>query len=276
MNILKRTQFLGSAAAFLLAAASVVSTLYLQSSEIKMIQNASTRLSDEHTLRNNAELQQRLKMIKGAPSFGFRSLMADGVFLSFIQYFSNASEKRNIQQHLSPDFFEVIIALDPFYRDFYLFLSSSTTMYAAQPQKTVEIMAEGLAAINTHPLPDSFYIWRYKGVDELLFLGDSKAAQHSFEHAAEWADRSDAPESEVISRVSRQTSFFLANDPESTQAQIAAWSSVLSSALNDTIRNEAVRRIQELGATVEFGEDGSIQIKTVETSDSSKEKKRNG
>jgi hypothetical protein len=274
MNIFKRSNvFSNSAVSLLASAASAITMLCFQASEINVIRNASTNLSDANALRSHAELQQQLKIIKRSPSFGFRSLMADGVFLNFIQYFSSVSDQGDISQHLSPDFFEVIIALDPFCRDYYLFLSSSTTMYAAQPQKTVDIMGKGLAAINARPLSDSFYIWRYKGVDELLFLGDSKAAQNSFEQAAEWAERSESPDSEVMGRLSRQTAEFLANDPESTQAQIAAWGSVFANALNDTIRDRAVRRIRELGGTVELQEDGSIQIGPVKTSDSSTIKK---
>jgi hypothetical protein len=277
MNILKINNVFSSTAAFLLLSAGVISTLCFQSSEIKMIRNTSANLSNEQILSRHTELQKHLKIIKNTPPLGFRNLMADGVFLNFVQYFSSVSEQADVHQHLSPDFFEAIIALDPFYRDYYLFLSSSTTMYAAQPQKTVEIMAKGLAAINnTHPLSDSFYIWRYKGVDELLFLGNSQAAQKSFERAADWAEQSDAPDSGVMGRLSRQTADFLANDPDSNQAQISAWSSVLSNALNDTIRDRAVRRIRELGGRVEIQENGTIQIGTVETSDSSKLEKPNG
>lgn len=275
MNILKRNNVLGSVASSFLLSASIASTIYLQSAEIKLVRNVATNLSQEQTLKRTTELKQSLKIIKNTPAFGFRSLMADGVFLNFLQYFSSASEQANASQHLSPDFFEAIITLDPFYRDYYLFLSSSTTLYAAQPQKTVDLMEKGLVAISTHPLPDSFYIWRYKGVDELLFLGDSQAAQKSFEQAAEWANLSNSPDSEMMSRFSRQTADFLAKDPDSSQAQIAAWGSIFANALSDTIRAQAVRRIQELGGLVEIQEDGTIQISTVKTDNSTKTEKTN-
>ncbi len=270
MNILKSSNVLSSIASSLVLTVSIASTIYLQSTEIKLVRNDATNLSQEQALARNTELQQRLKVIKSTPSFGFRCLMADGVFLGFLQYFSNVSEQANEPQPLSPNFFEAIIALDPFYRDYYLFLSSSTTLYAAQPQKTVDLMEKGLAAISTHPLSDSFYIWRYKGVDELLFLGNSRAAQKSFEQASEWADLSNAPDSEMMSRVSRQTADFLAEDPESRQAQIAAWGSILVNALSDTIRTQATSRIQELGGLVEVQEDGTIQIRTAKTDNSTK------
>ena len=121
-------------------------------------------------------------------------------------------------------------------------------------------MSRGLEAITAHRPSDSFYIWRYKGVDELLFLGDSQSAQQSFETAAEWASQSEAPDSDVIESVSRQTAQFLARDPDSEFAQISAWASILTNATSDEVRERAIARIQELGGRVSEQQDGSIQI----------------
>ena len=274
MNIFKRDigNSLWVTVSLLFAYIALIS--WFQISEVKQVHNKFENLSTKKTVKTESELRKKLKIAKEMPSLGFRNLVADGVFLNFLQYFSDVSERKDTTQSLSPDFFETIIALDPFYRDYYLFLSSSVTLYAAQPQKAVKIMEEGLEAITPNILSDSFYIWRYKAVDELLFLGNSQLAQRSFEQAAEWASHSIAPDSKAMGIASRKTAEFLAADPDSHAAQIAAWSSILSNALNDDIRRKAVQRINELGGIVRFREDGSIEIDSAELNNSNEVEKK--
>jgi len=202
--------------------------------------------SREQDLVASDSLTHQLTVLKSSPSLGFRNLIANSVFLSFLQYFSDVSEQTEISEHLSPDFFDTIITFEPFYRDYYLFLSESTTFYAAEPEKSVELMNRGLKQIDPALVSDSFYIWRYKGVDELLFLNDVQSATESFRNAALWAQQSDRPDSNIVGKVSQQTADFLSQDPESRHAQIAAWESVLANAVNEDIRKRAAQRIQEL------------------------------
>mgnify|MGYP001791187532 CR=1 FL=1 len=195
---------------------------------------------------STADLQQHLKTLKIIPTLGFRNLLANATFLNFLQYFSDVSEQKIVSRHLSFEFFDTIITLDPFYRDYYLFLSESTTFYAAQPEKSIELMAMGLERIDPGLVSDSFYIWRYKGVDELLFLGDGESARQSFENAASWARHSNRADSDLIGRVSQQTADFLKQNPDSRYAQIAAWQSVLATSANEDIRKRAAQKIQDL------------------------------
>ncbi|NJN74904.1 MAG: hypothetical protein HC799_20065 [Limnothrix sp. RL_2_0] len=264
----RKSPFHGKAAVCWGLACGVFITTF-QSNEIKHLKIDAVNLSAEDRpaeayFKSDVELKETLTLLRYAPSLGFRNVLANGVFLNFLQYFSDissdVSKHNDVGQNLSPEFFEAIISLDPFYKEYYLFLSSSTTLYAAQPQKTIALMARGLEKMDPNLMHDSFYIWRYKGVDELLFLGDGQSAKHSFEKAAEWASRSDEPDSDLIEMASRRTAAFLAADPESRYAQIAAWSSVLSHALNDTIRKRAIERIEELGGSVDLQESDSVRI----------------
>ena len=107
-------------------------------------------------------------------------------------------------------------------------------------------MAMGLERIDPGLVSDSFYIWRYKGVDELLFLGDGESARQSFENAASWARHSNRADSDLIGRVSQQTADFLKQNPDSRYAQIAAWQSVLATSANEDIRKRAAQKIQDL------------------------------
>ena len=271
MYLLNRSIALKSSALGLIFLFCVSFIACLQKNSVRQIQAIATSMEERE--KKDFTIQRRLSIIKNTPSLGFRNIIADSLFLSFLQYFSNATDESDTPdagEHLSPMFFESIISLDPFYRNYYLFLSSSTTLYAAQPQKTVEIMDKGLKRIDPEVISDSFYIWRYKGVDELLFVGDSQAARKSFQKAADWASRSSDPSSELMRKVSQQTADFLETNPDSSQAQVAAWSSVLFNALDDTTRKKAAERIEGFGGSVDFLEDGNVRIKST-ASDSSDE-----
>lgn len=210
------------------------------------------KLDNEHfqkrSLSEDTRLKENLAVVRNSPTLGFQNLWAGSTFLSFLQYFSDVSTQVNADKHLSPEFFEAIITFDPYYRDYYLFLSGSTTFHAAQPERSVELIARGLKQIDPTQVSDSFYIWRYKGSDELLFLGDSQSARESFEKAALWAHQSQDPHSELVGKASKQTAEFLRLDPDSRYAQISAWHSIWANAVNDEIKQEAAERIQELSS----------------------------
>ena len=162
---------------------------------------------------------------------------------------------------LSAYFFNDIIANDPYYKDFYVFLTNSVSVSAAQPKKSVELMNIGLSSLSPRRPDGSYYIWRYKAVEELLFLGDSEAAKRSFETAAAWARKSSLPESDTIASVSQQTADFLAQNPDSKAAQIGAWSSILTTALDNETRSRAIASIQALGGEVVINKNGVVTIK---------------
>ncbi len=250
MRLVKRATSLRQSVITLVLFLGVSSIGWVQKEEMKRLHTKSEISTTENNTITTEKLQKQLESIKHMPSLGFRNFLANSVFLSFLQYFSGVSERNTASRHLSPMFFEVILSLEPFYKDYYLFLSSSTTLYAAQPQQTVDLMSRGLKAIDPRLIHDSFYIWRYRGVDELLFLGDSQAAKKSFQKSAEWAKLSDLPESELVGTISQQTAEFLKTDPDSQHAQISAWGSILATAVNDTIRSRAIEQIRSLNESV--------------------------
>ena len=117
------------------------------------------------------------------PEIGFRNIIADYTFVQFLSYFGDDS-RLTTGYAASPIFFETIIQKDPFFRDFYLFLSQSVSVQAGDPDRAISLMNEGISHLAPNQPPDGFHILRYKGIDELLFAGDSKAAQSTFERAA--------------------------------------------------------------------------------------------
>lgn len=230
----------------------------LQLAQLRQFSRSSQEQSLDELQRGLSFTQAQLELYKNLPTFGFDNLVADWVFLNFLQYFGDDDVRNRTGYTLSPDYFESILNLDPYYRKFYLFLSSSTTLYAGQPERTVDLMNHALERLSPHIPPDSHYIWRYKGTDELLFLGDTQAAQKSFETAAEWASIHPDSESQDAANLSRQTAQFLENNSASRAARVSAWITVFQNAFDDQTRALAIQRIEELGAQVL--PDGSVVI----------------
>lgn len=236
-------------------------------------QDRNASIQDEKLLaEKNVE---RLKVIEKMPDLGFSNMYANWSFIQFLQYFGDDEARQKTGYSDSPEYLSTAIHHDPYFRDFYIFLSGSTTIYAGKPEETVKVMSEGLAQIRQKRAPDSYYIWRYKGTDELLFLNDGKSAQKSFEMAAKWAYESSDEVADAVGKVSEQTAQFLADNPASKLAQINAWGGILTTALDNETRNRAIAKIRELGGDVVVGSDGQLQIKYAQVEKSAGEEKPN-
>ncbi|MEB3355554.1 MAG: hypothetical protein VKK04_02320 [Synechococcales bacterium] len=232
----------------------------LQFPRLQSARNRNSQLSTAELQRQDQLTQARLDLMERTPTFGFGNLTAKWTFLNFLQYFGDEPARLETGYDLSPEYFEVILSQDPYFWDAYLFLSGSTTLYAGQPERAIALMDEHLPQLSPKVPDRAYYIWRWKGVDELLFLGDSQAAQASFETAADWASAYTDSESEAIAAQSRQTAEFLADDPNSRPAQISAWTSVFYTAVSDDVRQLAISRMQALGAQVSLSADGQLQV----------------
>lgn len=225
-------------------------------------ENQSSQIHDlnrqEEIISTNLALGQQL------PSLGFDNFIANWFFLQFLQYFGDTPAREVNGYSLSPEFFKIIIPNDPYFRLFYIFMSGSTSNFAGQPEVSIELLSEGLQHMTPTVPDDSFYLWRYKAVDQLLFLGDGEAAQQSFQTAADWARQSSHADAPFIAENSQRTADFLANNPDSRFAQINSWFTVLANAFDDATRQRAIERIEALGGQVVPNERGgfSIQLPT--------------
>lgn len=256
-----RQNFNQSIGASIVALLCIVAIRAMQVPQLnRLINKANTTSSAE--LKREVETEKlRLNLMRRLPSFGFNNIVADWTFLNFLQYFGDDSARAKTGYTLSPDYFEVILERDPYFLSAYRFFSSSTTLFAGMPERTISLMDKNLKLLSPQVPPQSYYIWRYKGTDELLFLGNPQAARKSFETAAQWADTYADAESKNVSMVSRHTAQFLANNPESKSAQVNAWSSVLNNALDTRTRQLAISKIQSLGGQVSITPQGEVKIK---------------
>jgi hypothetical protein len=144
--------------------------------------------------------------------------------------------------------------------DVYPFLGTSISLYAAMPEKSIALVEKGLKSLSPQAQPKAYYVWRQKAIDELLFLGNAKAARQSFEKSVEWAKISEDPQSEYIGEISRRTAEFIASNPNSKNAQVSAWGMILSNPVDDRTRKIAIRRIEALGGKVKITPEGNLKI----------------
>jgi hypothetical protein len=205
----------------------------------------------------------RLNLLGQTPAFGFDNLLADWVFLNFLQYFGDDDARLQTGYALSPEYFKIIITRDPRFLATYIPLSTSISLYAAKPEQSVALMEQGLKSMSPKSPPKSYYVWRQKGIDELLFLGNAQAARQSFEKAAEWASIYPDSESQNVAAFSHHTAAFLARNPLSKSAQVGAWTMILN---NLTLKDERTRqiviaRIEALGGQLIVTPQGTVKIR---------------
>ncbi len=226
----------------------------------KLIPNQKTASLETLEREINTE-KVRLNWLKQMPSFGYTNLIANWVYLDFLQYFGDDEVRAKTGYSLSPEYFEVILKRDPRFLEAYLSLSTSTSMYAAMPERSIALMNNGLKSLSPWVPSKSYYVWRYKGIDELLFLGNSQNAKQSFQQAANWANKHTDEESKQVAEFSQKTADFLEHNPDSKYAQIATWMMVLNNQVDEKTHQRAVVAIETLGGKVIKNPDGSTRIR---------------
>lgn len=233
----------------------------LQLPQLNEIRSAGELLTPQQAQRNVELERVQLSLLQRLPSLGFDNVIANWTLINFFIYIGDEVARPYTGYQLSPEYFKIIIDRDPRFVEAYFFMSSGVSLYAGRPDITVELTEQGLQYITPTIPPKSYYVWRYKGIDELLFLGDSQAAQKSFETAAEWARLYNDEESQTVAAVSQQTANFLANNPVSQRAQIDAWALIFNATGDRQTRQVARQRIQELGGDIRSTPEGGVQIR---------------
>ncbi len=232
----------------------------LQVLQLRQIQRQDQTPSVEQIRRDAEAEQARLALLQDLPTLGFDHLIANWTFLNFLQYFGDKPARDKTDYQLSPDFFEVILKRDPYFVQSYNYLLTSSSIYAGLPERSNQIMQQALESLKPDVLPNAYVGWRQLAIDQLLFSGDAEAARQSFLTAAQLAAQSPLPESQQIAVSSQQAADFLANNPDSRTAQVAAWVMVYSNAPDDRARETAIQKIQALGGTVTKQPDGTLAI----------------
>ncbi|QYX31757.1 hypothetical protein [Sphaerospermopsis torques-reginae] len=223
---------------------------------LQKLLNSKQDMSVEALEKEQQKQALSLGLLQKIPTFGYDNLISNWVYIDFLQYFGDDEVRDKIGYSLSPEFFGIILKHDPKFREAYLALSVSSSLYAGMPERAIKLMDKNLKSLSPKLPEKSYYIWRYKGTDELLFLGDSQAASKSFFKAAEWASEYDDPESKNVVSLSQATAKFLERNPDSKYARIASWSMVLQNNVDEKTRNRAIKEIENLGGKIAIDNQG--------------------
>jgi hypothetical protein len=251
----KLTSLTGTLAVIVLCLTSVV---LLQRPRLQL---KSSQLTKADYLRQEQAQKINLNILSNIPAFGFENLLSDWIMLRFIQYFGDGEAREKTGYSLSPEYFAAVVERNPRFVEAYPMLAPASSIFAGQPQKSISVIEQGLKSISPKTSPLSYYLWTYKGIDEMLFLGNTEAAKQSYEMAAKWAETYKDPVSQEIAANTRQTAQFLAKDPDSNIARIGAWSMVLSSAPDEKTQQRAISQIKALGGEIIITPEGRLSVK---------------
>ncbi|WP_231506000.1 hypothetical protein [Planktothrix serta] len=225
------------------------------------ISTVQTTQPDQISTATAQQAQQqeatRLKLLKTLPSLGYGNLLADWAFLGFLQYFGDDPARQKTDYELLNDYFEVIVTHDPLWVEMYNFLSTSVSFYQARPDLTVKLIEKGLQSLSPEKNPKAWLVWRVKGVDELLLLGDTQAAIKSHRMAAKWAENT--PDQDFAPRL-REFAEILSQNPDNKLIRIQSWLMVYGATEDKLVRKRAIQELTELGVKIKYQDNGELRF----------------
>lgn len=223
---------------------SAIAIIIVQGDRYKKVK---TQIENPDYLQQEKESLAALNLRKLTPSFGFDNLMADSIYLDFVQYFGDETARKATGYSLVPQYFAAIAQRDPQFTTAYLTLATANSMYAGKADETVSLIDRVLQTSPTET-KNSHLLWTLKAIDETIFLGDIDAAKHSYFTAAQLAwQQNNYQVVEAVSHNQRKAQF-LAGEPDTTEAQIIAWKSVLPYVVKENERQVIRDRISALEA----------------------------
>jgi hypothetical protein len=204
----------------------------------------------------------QLSFVNKTPSIGFANIMSSWLYLKFIQYFGDTEARNKTGYALTNDYFTEIANRDPRFMDAFFRLDTAMSLFAASPQRSVELLKKVLESSPPKFITQipPYYLWRAKGNNELLFMGDAKAAQKSYANSIISANAYNDEDSNRIATISRDSIKFLENNPDSKLARIGAWVSILSNHPDKKTVERVTQEIEKLGGKVTVNQGGAITV----------------
>ncbi len=218
--------------------------------------NTSKKANQQESNRQELKEKTTASFLAKTPNFGYGNLIADWAFLRFLVYFGDSDVRQNTGYSATTNYFKTIVKNDPRFVKAYFYMSPATSIFAGNPQQSTALIEEGLSSIMPQSHPDSYFLWVYKAIDELLFFGDDAAAKASYDNGIEWASYYDDNRSKAVAARMKAMSKFLADNPDSVEAQIGSWFQLLTNAKDDVTRQRAIDNIERLGGKIKFTPNG--------------------
>lgn len=226
----------------LILATSAIITL--QSDRYKKV---AQQIANPNYLQQEANSLTALNLRKKIPSFGFDNLVADSIYLEFIQYFGDKTARKVTGYSLVPEYFALIAERDPQFIQAHITLSTANSMYAGKADQTIELMNQILQT-TPEKTKNLHLIWSLKATDETIFLGKIETAQNSYLQAVKSALQQNYSQQSSAVKFNQAKAEFLATNPNPIPAQIIAWNSVLPYVVKEAEQEIIRDRIASLEA----------------------------
>lgn len=238
---------------------SFTSVVVIQRDRLIQLQTSAAEPTLDQLEADVEQERSRLALWRSLPTFGFDNLFADWVLLQFFQYFGDDEARKLTGYELTLDYYEIALSHKPRFIEIYPFMATSGAIYAVDPQRTDELINQGIAQM-TPTIPHHAYTAvQNKAVNELLFLAQGGSrAQKTFAQAAEWASIYDDQTSKAAAKFATAISQTLAENPDSRTVRVGAWNLILQSALDEATQVIAIKQIRALGGDVIETEDGRL------------------
>ena len=208
----------------------------------------ATTIATEEAQREEAV---RLSLLNRSPSFGFNNVLADWAFLNLVQYDGDSETRKQVGYPLAPMYFDTITRLDPRFVSSYIFLSGIMSYQMGKPEEAIALMNRGTDALTPKDDPRAFLVWRLKGLDQLLMLGDASSAAKSYDKAGDWALQSTEAETRLTGPIFKQTAEFLRTDPNNKTLLLWSWTTIFDQAVvtrDEKTQERARKKLLEIGA----------------------------
>jgi hypothetical protein len=183
------------------------------------------------TEESQREESVRLSVLSRMPSFGFGNLLAGWTFLNLVQYDGDTDTRKQVGYSLAPMYFETMTRFDPRFVDSYIFLSGIMSYQMGKPEEAIALMERGTQALTPQADPRAYLVWRIKGLDQLLMLGDTVNSAKSYDQAGDWALQSTDPDSRRVGPIFKQTAEFLRTDPNNRTLLLWSWTTIFDQAV---------------------------------------------
>ena len=234
--------------------------IFLQSHEI---QKTEHQLEQTEYMAQESKEKKSLIFFENLPSLGLQNLMADWLYLQFIQYFGDNPAREKTDYKLCPIYFKNIVTRDSRFTNAVINLDVCTSIFAGYPLQSIQYLTDSVEKIQ--PKMEGvtirpYYIWRALGMAQLLFSGEPLAAAESYKKAIEWAKEYQDEDSQRFIANLQKSVNYLAKNPDSTMAQIGAWVNVLNTNPDEKTFKRVVQEIKSLGGTVEISSDGQLKV----------------
>jgi hypothetical protein len=228
------------------------------------IPRLNTQLRSANPAQADLQRRQTIRTTTTLGHFGLTNLAADLLWLDFIQYFGNQSERFSQGYGLGADYLEAITSLDPQFIQPYTYAIMVYAWKLGQPEAGIAFLEKGTAHVNPATEPQAYRLWYHIALMQSLWVGNFDAAQIAFNHTADWLEVTPAEQRKSLGialapNTVRSWGESFKTNPGSAQLRYDIWLQVYHGTTDPEGRKFALEQIAKLGG-IQRNPDGTFQF----------------